>query len=692
MIVYFHVTFLIEDLLAFYNTEQLEMLLRPYYPLSSSNGLYMAEVPADQLIQLLLNLSKPARHSLLKYLDIRQLIVFLRAIAKNEAKDELYEYTDVSLSLQKFWIDLIEAINDFSCLKLVNQYSTPGDISELSINSEEYEFLLEYVLDISSTEVKICFKLIDIHTTKFNKIFKMLEKHSYGLQISNDRLSVIKDSDSLKSKLLVLDLCTYENFEIAKKMKIETLNVIGNEIDNFTISKLMSNNKNLKYINFKNRNKDLVPLPDADGITIRYDIAIYDTFDKASLCKLGSLDQINELFLNFTMETDITFDWLKNCQLLKKLYFALNYETTRVENISAVGEFSHLEHLVLKRCELSSTNNLSHFMMPNLKTISLVDCAFDISFLGQLNYLNLLNIKLINCDIVYDDFIKLPRNLQTLTIINEEIEEVKDMVFLTVQTRKESHINPYRRINLNINDFVMTLNPLDSHDIYLCKNGFGNINTSQLKPIENSKLLVSIFPHFNWFNLSVLNEFLVVYKISKIVVELYSLSNQYQKFNEIEFVARIEKQKYDIYELIEYLQQILTKKELNERDKKFLINWQYVPRHPREGKNSKLALKRQLTHSKFEKEEKTDKKKKRGRKSNKERIELARLQTIDEAKSLPYLCNVCDKSFARSTALNRHSLIHRDTRPFACEDCGYCFKRADHLKVHKRVCLRLSNQ
>lgn len=664
------------------------MLLRPYYELSHS-FLDTDEVSINDLVVLLLNLSGSARLLLIKMFDIRRLILFLRAVSKNEAKDELYKFNEVSKFFCNVWKDLIKVINDFECLKLVDQYSIPNDDWELAIDSDEYEFLLEYVFDIESAEVQICFPLIDVQTTKFNKIFSLLEKHSHGLKISNDRLSVIKDSEILKKKLLVLDFHNYENFEIAKTLKFETLNVIGNEIDNFTVIKLISNNNSLKTINFKNRSKDLVPLQNTDQLRLHYDIAIYDTFSKSLLGSLGSLDQINELYFDFNADTDITLNWLKNCRSLKKLYFSLSFETTRVEIIDMMGTYSQLEHLVLKRCEVKCFACVQKFIMPKLRTITFIDCAFDFSFLEKLNVDQLVEVKLINCEITYDKMIKLPRNLQNLTIINEEIDQVKDFVFVTLQGR-ETCINPFFRINLNVNDFVVTLNAQDCHDIFMCRKGFGDGNLSYLNFIEGSKIIVSIFPHFDWFDLSPICSLVGSKKTFKTVLEIYSLSNQYQDFNELDLLPNFEKRLYDVYELFEYLQLILQKEELDEKDKMFLIKWRYMPRLLTTNKEKQETKRRSKTskQEKFSKNESKNNKTKRGKKEGCNKILSNKVENASALKvtQLPYSCNVCKKSFARTAALNRHALIHRDMRPFLCEKCGYSFKRADHLRVHKRAC------
>jgi DNA-directed RNA polymerase subunit RPC12/RpoP len=56
------------------------------------------------------------------------------------------------------------------------------------------------------------------------------------------------------------------------------------------------------------------------------------------------------------------------------------------------------------------------------------------------------------------------------------------------------------------------------------------------------------------------------------------------------------------------------------------------------------------------------------------------------AKNLkPHVCGICQKRFARSDMLIRHSRLHSGVRPYRCNKCGQEFSRSDHLNTHLRT-------
>ena len=50
-----------------------------------------------------------------------------------------------------------------------------------------------------------------------------------------------------------------------------------------------------------------------------------------------------------------------------------------------------------------------------------------------------------------------------------------------------------------------------------------------------------------------------------------------------------------------------------------------------------------------------------------------------------YICTICNRSFARSDMLTRHSRVHSGVKPYNCDICKQEFTRSDHLATHKRT-------
>ncbi|RNA01278.1 early growth response 1 [Brachionus plicatilis] len=64
---------------------------------------------------------------------------------------------------------------------------------------------------------------------------------------------------------------------------------------------------------------------------------------------------------------------------------------------------------------------------------------------------------------------------------------------------------------------------------------------------------------------------------------------------------------------------------------------------------------------------------------------MARAQGGGEKQAKPHVCPSCQKRFARSDMLIRHSRLHSGVRPYRCNRCGQEFSRSDHLNTHLRT-------
>ncbi|KAJ9586741.1 hypothetical protein L9F63_019679 [Diploptera punctata] len=51
----------------------------------------------------------------------------------------------------------------------------------------------------------------------------------------------------------------------------------------------------------------------------------------------------------------------------------------------------------------------------------------------------------------------------------------------------------------------------------------------------------------------------------------------------------------------------------------------------------------------------------------------------------PYLCTVCNKSFAWKDSLNRHIRTHSHEKPYICAICNKSFSRKESVERHLRI-------
>ncbi|KAG0673634.1 hypothetical protein C6P42_002637 [Pichia californica] len=705
------------------------MLLRPFYPLEDSLS---GKIETIQLAALLLEIPNSSiRKRILKYLDIRQLITILKAITKDEKRDDFYSFNDLSESRKSLWVDLVDVFNNLPCVKLVendNNHNNTNNTNnnnnsnsnsnnnnnnnnyinedtswfELSIDSDEYDYLLEYLIDCQVN--KIHFPLVEIGTKKYNKIHELLEKHCNKIKIPNDKISVIKDSEILKEKLQILTLVNYEYFDIVEKLlNYDTLNIIGNEVDLFSVSTLIQKSNNLKCIYFKGRLRDYIPREIDEKIKVYYDLIVFDTTDKSQLKDLGSLDRINSLYLSFTLESNINFNWLlNNCHQMRKLYISLNFDTNSNQILETLNDFPKLEDLTLKHCKIViNDDNLNSPILPNLKTLTLIQSDFDSNFLNAVCESSLIQIAFFNCNIKYKSFVKISNYMKNITIINQDVDQCKDLVFLTYKKRSSFKIAANNKCLLNVNEKLLTIKIPESHDLYLTKlhddydDNDDSINLNNLDIPFNSTLYFSIYPIFNHINFQFLKYIVKKFDVFKTIIELYSFTNEFYNILNIKNIENVKIYHYDILKLQLYLKKLLVKKELNDEENQFFLPYNCMCEN-----NSTILFQKTPISGQYLKNSNlmniTETKKPH---SN---MKLARVNKLNHAvinqngssntnrnmKGVKRIhsCKECGKHFSRSTALNRHILVHANYRPFKCDGCGYSFKRSDHLKVHKRVC------
>ena len=51
----------------------------------------------------------------------------------------------------------------------------------------------------------------------------------------------------------------------------------------------------------------------------------------------------------------------------------------------------------------------------------------------------------------------------------------------------------------------------------------------------------------------------------------------------------------------------------------------------------------------------------------------------------PFTCDICEQSFTQSGHLKRHEMVHTGVKPFTCDICGKSFSQSGVLKIHELV-------
>lgn len=536
------------------------MRLRPF---SALEDIELVE-PSINLQELLIYNNNQARKQCFQKLNIRQLINILRLVSETD-EENLENFKNVSIDKQYIWIDAVSAINNFECVQLVDYNMKKFGFGEISIESDEYDFLLEYLIDFQTDEtnsfLKICFPLIEIKTRKFAKISEVIENHCKHLKTSNDILSIIKNSKNLILKLKVLIIEDYENFDLVLKLDYETLYIVGNNIDELTIIRLIEKPESLKNIYFVGCLKKNIPINIDCKYNVFYDLIILDSLNINELNFIGGLHRINSLYINLTEEGDVTLDYLLNdLTSLKKLYLTFNYFSETSQSLYWC-ENETLEELTLKHCNIKC-NILTMNLVKSLKKLVLIDCYIDFKFINVLNNTTLVELHIINCKIDYTRFIKLPSTLRKITFDNKNTDDIKDLVFLSYRSLSD---NLDGLCSFKTNNKTIMLKFSKNQDLLL-----GRItdilDTSSIKLPYVSKLNIAVYLNSKSLNFDFLNKF----EHTNLQIELYSYT--YKFYDPIGLIGpqNLDIYHYNIALLNSYLRNIKDSEDLSVNDIDFL--------------------------------------------------------------------------------------------------------------------------
>ena len=738
------------------------MHLRPYY---KGHSKWSQSSDVTDLVQLLLLVANtPASKKILQRLNIRLLLLILRGISKDEENDTFYEFDVLDEKIKNLWLDVLDVLNNFPCVKLIDAYSpyhlgssglnksnsdlqilhgnngsignydnnngnsTPINYNlnnngngngngnhnnrkqiskngffnentveastwyDLAIDSEDYDFLLEYLFDIEDEKYGIIFPLIEVGTKKFNKIYEVLNDFCHHIKISNDHLSVIKDSEKFMNKLSVLTLENYEYSEVAEKLSYQTLNVLGNEVDLFTISAILEFNKDLETIYFKGRLRDYIPANINPKIKVYYDLVVFDTIDRVQIQKLGNIERINKLYLNFTLETDISLEWLKLCQNLKFIHFGLNLKSSSsTQTFTLLNKFPNLEELYIKYCNLrlsSKNQKVSDYnLFPKLKYLTLAYCQTESTFLHTISNSPLIELYLDNCKIKYNSFVKLPKYLKLFSVSNKDKEEFNDLIFLSHKARSSSGIPSLKCILLNFDGKLVNLTSPSMNDVYFADNKQKDkleLNLTYNKPSSRHSLFTfMVYPTSQNTDFSFLKNIANKYHVKKVIIELYTYSKEFFEAINIDNIKNVKVYKYNVYAMYNYMNELLAKPSLTPKEQSFFLSGHYRQKEKPETDSKKDKLANSLITLLLPREASTSKNTHSNHHTKNGRVSKETYQYPNDSR----ICDICFKSFTRAASLTRHLLNHHNiVKDNTCHLCGRTFKRSDHLKTHFRSC------
>ncbi|VEU19932.1 DEKNAAC100726 [Brettanomyces naardenensis] len=619
---------------------------------------------------------------------------------------------------------------------------------QLSVHSEEYRWLLAYLMD--GDHETIVFPLVEIKTRHLNKVGDFLKYFVRGVKISNQRLTMLGSSNTILEKLKVITVSSYENFSTIRSCSTcEKLIVYGNEVDMEGVRALVTANPGLKRIYYKGRvarkGETFAWLPNGRNA---FDLILLEGIDYALFKKYGPENflSLSVHLLGSTVDNDdkekssLDIDYLLH-ELMSLRKFQLNclFDDHYIDVSIHLGidhKNTSLRHLTLTRCHFDNSSEFSG--LKNLESLRMIGCSLRASVLNTLKDCKCLRkLSLVNCDILWDHVLELPCNLQNLTLQNSKVESCMDLLFLSYSTnatefKAGADMDRLVRLDLNSERLYFRLESSDRLAVYKPNGSMAKDISPKLIhfPSGMNHLSVTNYPNFESVDLSSVSteEFAL---LDSVDVNVYAYGNlwkrpiQLPRQDTIKYkmkyinVNRIGKEPPNMKTAADELDDAADEDAASDTSMSYASDAEasFSESASRKragrsrkgrGKGGKRGYYGRLADGSSPIPLPTDAPVATidGKYVDSNREDLSAFEEGYQGRRLPfpvakhtapplatpddptkpYQCRFCKRSFDRRENFRRHSLIHTDYRPYVCPKCKKGFKRSDNLRSHMRVC------
>lgn len=454
------------------------------------------------ITKMLLDIRDPSViRKILDYLTISDLIcIFLGIVSSSDHNDQ---HSEVLLK------SIVSTLNNFPCVKLVDNkvvckddpyatsslftdnddFNTEGTLDDdddkfifsesikyqLSVRSIEYVRLLTH-LETTHNTPKIAFPLVEIKSRYLNEVSSFVETTAVAVKIGNKSLGILGPSLQLKSRLKIVTLSGYENFNSLKEFNnIEKLIVYGNQVKVEDIREIIKSWCNLKEIYYKGRVAKFSDKMNCTGtetnIKTTYDLICLDRITPEIIDYCGDKNIIglsehiftcNALPLNQGVTSEKPLErsidlsvLLKSLPNLRKFQMNCLFEEGFISCACDSKVSNHSLHYIdLSRCKF--TNSVDFSGLSNLRSASFRNSSIDIKSVSSLNKCKALTeVCFYDCIVYWNAALHLPSCIRRFVLQNIDVDESKNLLFASYSTgaisTESSSAEMERLVGIDIN-------------------------------------------------------------------------------------------------------------------------------------------------------------------------------------------------------------------------------------------------